>query len=182
MAEHDLVIGGSGMLADLVETIARQGRQVSVIARGAGRLERLAKRHANIHPLQLDYYSDAALDAGLARAVEAHGPLQRCVAWMHDDSKDRALRIARQVGEIYCAVLGSASADPAKTERLAEWQALFAPLSQPGLRLAVLGFMIEGGGSRWLHDDEISAGVGRALESENPVTIVGSVAPWSGRP
>jgi len=172
MAEHDLVIGGSGMLAGLVEAIARQGR----------RLERLAKRHPNIHPLQLDYTHDAALDAGLARAVQAHGPLRRCVAWMHDDSKDRALRIARQVGEVYCEVLGSASADPARPEGLAEWQTLFAPLSQPKLRLAVLGFTVEGGGSRWLYDDEISAGALQALGSENPVTIVGTVTPWDARP
>jgi hypothetical protein len=101
---------------------------------------------------------------------------------MHDDSKDRALRIARQVSEIYCEVLGSASADPAKPERLAAWQALFRPLPAPSLRLAVLGFVIEGGHARWLTNDEISAGVLRALESADPVTIIGTVTPWGARP
>jgi hypothetical protein len=50
------------------------------------------------------------------------------------------------------------------------------------LRLAVLGFVVENGQSRWLTDAEISDGVGRALESDDPVTIVGTVTPWSARP
>jgi hypothetical protein len=176
---HDLVIGGSGMLSGLVEALARDGRQATVVARGRERLQRLAARHPNIHPLVLDYHDDAVFDAGLAAAAERHGPFNRCVAWMHDDNKARALRIAQQVRDIYCEVLGSALADPAKPERLAEWQALIAP---PKLRLAVLGFVIEDGQARWLTDDEISTAVGRALESEDAVTIVGTVTPWSARP
>src|SRR5689334_21485059 len=109
---HDLVIGGSGMLAGLVAALAREGRTVTVVARGRTRLQRLAAQDPKIHPLVLDYFDDAAFDAGLAAAAERHGPLSRCVAWMHDDSKTRALRIARQVADVYCEVLGSASADP----------------------------------------------------------------------
>jgi NAD(P)-dependent dehydrogenase (short-subunit alcohol dehydrogenase family) len=176
--DHDLVIGGSGMLAGLVMVLAESGRQVTVIARGTDRLRRLAARHPRIHPLPVDYYDDAAFDA----ALRSLGPIARCVAWMHDDGKDRALRVARQVSDVYCQVLGSASANPAKPEQLAEWQALFEPLAKPVLRLAVLGFVLEGGPSRWLSNDEISAGVGAALESEDPVTIVGTVTPWDARP
>jgi NAD(P)-dependent dehydrogenase (short-subunit alcohol dehydrogenase family) len=176
--DHDLVIGGSGMLGGLVEALASNGRRVSVVARGQERLRRLAERHPNIHPLPLDYYDDAVLNAGLATL----GPIARCVAWMHDDSKVRALGIARQVSDTYCEVLGSASADPAQPERLAEWHALFKAPGLPKLRLAVLGFAIESGRSRWLTDAEISIGVGRALESDQPVTIVGTVTPWSARP
>ena len=181
-SRHDLVIGGSGMLSGLVEAIARQGRQVSVVARGPARLQRLAARHPGIHPVQLDYYDDAVFDAGLAHAAALHGPFARCVSWMHDDSKERALRIARQIGEVYCEVLGSASADPARPERLAQWHDLFRPLAAPKLRLAVLGFVVEDDSSRWLDNDEICTGVGRALESADPVTIVGTVTPWSARP
>jgi CheY-like chemotaxis protein len=177
---HDLVIGGSGMLAGLVAALAREGRQVTVVARGRARLQRLAAQNPNIHPLVLDYFDDAVFDAGLAAAAERLGPFSRCVAWMHDDSKTRALRIAGQVRDVYCEVLGSASADPAKPEALAEWQALFP--AAPRLRLAVLGFVVEGGSARWLTNDEISTGVGRAMNSEDPVTIVGTVTPWSARP
>jgi len=179
---HDLVIGGSGMLAGLVMALAESGREVTVIARGTDRLHRLAQRHARIHPLPLDYYDSASLDAGLAQAVRDFGPIQRCVAWMHDDDHARALRIASQVGAVYCQVLGSASADPARAEILAAWQDLFRSPPAPVLRLAVLGFVIDGDGARWLTNAEISAGVGRALASSDAVTIVGTVTPWSRRP
>jgi hypothetical protein len=46
----------------------------------------------------------------------------------------------------------------------------------------VLGFVVESGTSRWLTNAEISAGVGHALESEEPVTIIGTVTPWAARP
>jgi len=42
--------------------------------------------------------------------------------------------------------------------------------------------VVEGGHSRWLSNAEISAGVSRALAGRDPVTIVGSVGPWSARP
>ncbi len=54
---------------------------------------------------------------------------------------------------------------------------MFQPLAAPKLRIAVLGFVVENAHSRWLTDAEISAGVGRALESDEPVTIVGMVTP-----
>ena len=179
---HDLVIGGTGMLAGLVDALAQAGSRVTVIARGRERLQRLAARHPDIHPLPLDYYDDWALGKGLAEAVRDRGPIARCVAWMHDDSMERALRIARQVGEVYCQVLGSASADPAQPERLQQWEDLFRPVGKPVLRLAVLGFVVESGGSRWLTDAEIGSGAGRALAGADPVTIVGTVTPWSARP
>ena len=111
--------------------------------------------------------------------MQLRGPFSRCVAWMHDDSKARACKIAQQVSGVYCEVLGSASADPARPERLAEWRALIPP---PKLRLAVLGFMVENETSRWLTDCEICSGVGRALASDDAVTIVGTVTPWEARP
>lgn len=178
--EHDLVIGGSGMLAGLVRQLAAGGRQVTVIARGRERLQRLAA--PNVHPLALDYRDLPALDAGLEQCAVEIGPIARCVAWMHDDDLDRVLRIAAHVRDVYCQVLGSASADPSRPDLLAPWQTAFATLRKPVLRLAVLGFVVEGEAARWLSNTEISAGVGRALESDQPITIVGTVRPWSRRP
>jgi hypothetical protein len=101
---------------------------------------------------------------------------------MHDDDLDRALGIARRVRDIYCQVLGSASADPSRPDLLKRWQRAFGPLDRPALRLAVLGFAVEPNGPRWLSDAEISAGVGRALAGDRPVTVVGTVTPWSSLP
>jgi len=101
---------------------------------------------------------------------------------MHDDNLDRVLHIASQVRDVYCQVLGSASADPSQPDLLAQWQTAFAQPGKPVLRLAVLGFVVEGEASRWLSNAEISDGVGRALESDQAMTIAGIVTPWSRRP
>jgi NAD(P)-dependent dehydrogenase (short-subunit alcohol dehydrogenase family) len=178
--EHDLVIGGSGMLAALVRRLAAEGRQVTVIARGRERLQSLSATH--IHPLALDYRDRAALEGGIARCIAETGPIARCVAWMHDDDLDRVAWISGHVRDRYCQVLGSASADPSRPDILEQWQRAFARPA-PTLRLAVLGFVVEGGGhSRWLTDTEIGDGAYRALTGDRPVTIVGTVTPWSARP
>jgi hypothetical protein len=47
----------------------------------------------------------------------------------------------------------------------------------------VLGFAIEPDGrSRWLTHDEISAGAAEALADARPLSIIGTVTPWSARP
>ena len=78
-------------------------------------------------------------------------------------------------------VLGSAHADPAHPERVAE-MAEAAEGLPIDYQAVVLGFVIEGGKSRWLTNAEISAGVLAALESGAPFRIVGTVEPWSAKP
>ena len=58
------------------------------------------------------------------------------------------------------------------------------PASVAGVRYrrVVLGFVVEGTRSRWLTDDEISAGVVRALESGEDRTLVGVLEPRAMRP
>ncbi len=46
----------------------------------------------------------------------------------------------------------------------------------------VLGFVVEGGRSRWLSNDEISDGVFAAIESGAALSIVGTLEPWSAHP
>ncbi|HEY4162071.1 MAG TPA: hypothetical protein VGM59_03345 [Dongiaceae bacterium] len=179
---HDLIIGGSGMLAGLAQALAQNGRRVSVMARSITKLNRLAAQHPGIQTLALNYQDRPALERGLKDAAERSGPITRCIAWMHDDDPDRVRMIMRHAGTVYCHVMGSASADPAQPERLAQWRDAVANPAGPTLRIAVLGFVVEGASSRWLTNTEISEGVGRALESADPVTIVGTVTPWEKRP
>jgi hypothetical protein len=42
--------------------------------------------------------------------------------------------------------------------------------------------MLVGSGSRWLTNQEISAGVIRAVDGDAPLSMVGVVEPWSARP
>ena len=84
-------------------------------------------------------------------------------------------------GGRFVQVLGSAAGDPARADRLAA-MAKAARGLDCAYQAVVLGFVIEGGGSRWLTNAEISAGVISAVESGVPFSAVGTLAPWSARP
>ena len=91
------------------------------------------------------------------------------MAWIHLDAPE-ALGVLRQrvTGDVL-RVLGSAAADPS-----------FPAAGKP--REVILGFVREGGHSRWLTDPEISAGVLEALRSGKPRSVVGTLTPRSERP
>jgi hypothetical protein len=46
----------------------------------------------------------------------------------------------------------------------------------------VLGFVVENGKSRWLGGDEISSGVLAAIQSGEPLKVVGTLEPWGAKP
>ena len=182
---HDLVVGGSGMLAGLCTALAEAGRVVSVIGRDPGRLEKLAQL-PGLYPVAVDYRDPDALDLALRGTVEARGPIERAVCWIHlSTAPEAAALIARRTGRLFCHVLGSAAGDPARPGFVASWRNRVLQ-ARPGLayRTVILGFVprVGGGSSRWLSHDEISGGVLGALATAGSVTIVGSVHPWSARP
>ena len=181
---HDLVVGGSGMLSRLCVALARAGRQVSVVARDAGRLRQLSELAPGIHPISADYTDPQALERALVAATDRTGAIERAVCWIHDTAPAAPLAIAAHVGSVYCHVLGSAAANPATPEILARWQAQFAALPALDYRIAILGFMRarSTAASRWLTDAEICQGAGQALDAGGPVSVVGVVEPWSARP
>ena len=172
------------MLSQLCVELARAGREVSVLARDAGRLRKLGELAPGIHPIPADYTDAEALERALSAAVRRAGAIERAVCWIHDTAPATPLAIAAHVGSVYCHVLGSAAANPAAPEILARWRAQFAALPGLDYRIAVLGFMRDRptSASRWLTDTEICQGVGRALAMGGPVSIVGAVEPWSARP
>jgi NAD(P)-dependent dehydrogenase (short-subunit alcohol dehydrogenase family) len=186
---HDLVVGGSGMLSRLSERLAGGGRTVSVIARNADRLERLANHVPNeigrIVPVPVDYSDARALHRALTTLTAAYGRPVRSICWIHDEVAPGApLQIAEFADGVYWHVLGSAAGDPAKPDIVAGWRHRFGH-RHPDLdyRHIVLGFVtVPGGRSRWLTDREISDGVEAALTSGNAMTTVGTTAPWSFRP
>jgi hypothetical protein len=46
----------------------------------------------------------------------------------------------------------------------------------------ILGFVLEGGHSRWLRNAEISQGVLQAIDTDAKRFVVGTIEPWSARP
>jgi hypothetical protein len=175
---HILVVGGTGMLAGLTEALASDGGRLSHLSRHASRSGR-----PGITGYDVDYYDEAAFVA----ALDAAGPIDVAVAWLHSVTIPAARRLAERVGSPQAPgrlfqVLGSATGDPAHPDRLATAASVAADLPYCRLRQVVLGFEIEDGQSRWLTDPEIAAGLLDAVRADRPYSIVGRVEPWSARP
>lgn len=174
---HALIIGGTGMLREATLSLAERYPHISLIAR---RPERAGVREA-IHPMALDYRQTKTLAAALRETIAAHGPISLAVAWVHSTAPDALPTVLRELaaqGEPFrlIHVRGSAAADPSKLPTV--------PNLPDGCRYqqVILGFVIEGGRSRWLTNAEISQGVLQAIESGEERAIVGTVHPWSMRP
>jgi hypothetical protein len=179
MAPHILVVGGTGMLAGLVKALAGDGGRLSLLSRHASRFVGAA----NITGYDVDYYDEAAF----ASTLDAVGPIDLAVAWLHTVKIPAARRLAERIGASdrpgrLFQVLGSATSDPAHPDRLATAADVATALPRCRLRQVVLGFQVEGDRSRWLTDAEICGGVLAAVQSDRGYSVVGQVEPWSARP
>lgn len=172
------------MLAPVCQFLAAQGHEVSVVARRSGGLAALAAstrgEPGRIHPLQVDYRRERAWRAELASARAKRGPVVLVVAWIRSDAAGAVQVLAEQLAADavrcrYFDIRGSAVADPAtggadSEQFLRRWPHL-------AYHRIVLGFKVERGGSRWLTNQEIAAGVIAAILNDVPETVVGLVRP-----
>jgi hypothetical protein len=173
---HALVLGGSGMLAGCCRALLDVSDKVSVIARDERRIRAIAPA---IHPVLCDYKDEDTFAAALA----ALDPPDLAVAWIHGRHPELRRAAAERIkpGGRFVQVLGSAHGDPSHPERLAE-MAMAAEGLPIAYQAVVLGFVVENDGSRWLTNDEISSGVFAAIQSGAPLSIIGTVEPWTARP
>ncbi|MDO8802220.1 hypothetical protein [Phenylobacterium sp.] len=172
MVAHTLVVGGTGMLSGLCEALAGDG----------GRLSFLSRQACGPDGFACDYYDPAAFTAALDAAVARAGPINLAVAWFHTLKIEAPRLLAERVEGRLFQVLGSAAADPSHPWRLETAQRVAEDLPGCDLRQVVLGFKAEPTGSRWLTNNEISAGVLDAVRSDRPLTIIGQTKPWSAKP
>ena len=188
---HALVVGGTGMLREVVLRLAAKGDVVSVIARDAARLTALARdAPTRINPIAVDYSDDEGLAASLADAINRVGPLALAILWLRPGAPRALDTIARMADEragegaaTKCRlfrILGSAAADPA-LHRSGNGSR-FRAMEGLQYREIILGFRIEGTGSRWNTNAEIAAGVVHAVENDIDGLVVGVVRPWNERP
>lgn len=174
--ERVLVVGGSGMLAGLARTLCARADRVSILSRNEKRIRAVSDA---VEPIVCDYNDGVALSEALSQ-IEAPDLV---VAWIHGRAPQARRAFAKcLIAEgRFVQVLGSAVADPTHPERLAE-MAKAADALPIDYQAVVLGFAVEKGASRWLTNEEISTGVLSAIESEKPMSIVGTVEPWSAKP
>lgn len=186
---HAMVIGGSGMLADVCRGLARSFEHVSVVARDSSRLRALCgpagAGAGSLHPVPVDYRDREAFASALEDAERRFGPPSLLVCYIHSDAPGALEAAARFVSADpprcrFFHVRGSAAANPARTGDETRRRILAA--GQVLYREVVLGFVIGSGRSRWLTHGEIAGGVLEAVRTDSPRFIVGTVEPWSARP
>ena len=176
---HVLVVGGTGMLRDVVRFLAKE-HDVTVVARDRAKLEALVAKAPTIYAAPVDYRKTRAFEKELKLAVDARGPFGICVAWIHSDAPEAPLAAARHVQGRFFHVLGSEVGDPAKPDP--GRRAAFDEFPDLKYHEVVLGFVRGQQGSRWLTNEEIVRGVLTALAWAKPRTVVGTVVPWTAHP
>ena len=172
---HALVVGGTGMLAPVTHRLAGRFETVSVVARSfQDFLEPPFNR------IVCDYQETAQFHGAVDAAVDRFGPIEHVVAWFHHIQP--ALKLGAHLNSRcrFLHLVGSSAGDP--NIDFENRIALLRNSEKLEYQLIVLGFQIGDDGSRWLTHEEICDGVLKAEESQEPTTIIGTLAPWEMRP
>ena len=178
--KHVLVVGGTGMLRAVSLGLAVRAEFVSVLARDEGRLadvaEAATRLPGTLMPWSVDYRNDADLATTVTSSVEAFGPVDAVVAWIHSDAPNAPVLVARIVGSAgrsfrWFDIVGSG--DPDAASRADARRDALVAVSKLGYHRVVLGRVREESGFRWLTHDEISRGVLDAIDAARPEAVVG---------
>ncbi len=180
---HTLVVGGTGMLSEVSMWLVEQGYTVSVIGRRFERLNTLVSQTGPyailLNRIVVDYRVSTDLQGGIDNAIAHYGPVDLAVYWIHSDAPDAfrviADKISHHAGNPWKLfhVRGSATHLEARTPSVPD-NCLY--------RQVILGFVLEGKGSRWLTHGEISGGVIKAILQDEKQSVVGTLEPWENRP
>lgn len=187
MERHTLIIGGTGMLKGASVALAGKTRILTSVARTPQSLQALDEvlpGFAGIHHmLPLDWSNPTEFLSSLARHVAGVGQPSLVVAWLHDDRFATEVAACVSSSESACRffqIRSCAVADPAN--KVHYDKSMLTPREGLVPHQIILGFHVNGGGSRWLCDAEISSGVLAAIELRDRTTVVGAVSPWENRP
>lgn len=170
--KHVLVVGGSGMLADVSLWLNNQGYHVSVIARNPHRLKKLIDKvpHKNkITAISVDYNNDEWLRKEIISTVIKNGKIENALEIICKEVSNGS-----DEWNLF-HVLGSSS-------NLIEIQKNVPISENCSYHQIQLGFILEDSYSRWLTDQEISEGVIESISKNKQLHIVGNIEPWDKRP
>lgn len=174
--KHALVIGGTGMLADVCIALARKGYIVSIIGRTRSKFQRILSESPvdSIFPLVVDYDSSEVIEE-VKKVIEEKGSFDLIVSWTPNYSAlERICEANRGIDNFRLfQVKGS--------RRYFIDEKLEIP-ENCNYRKVFLGFILENERSRWLTHEEISNGVIYQIESDQPTGIIGQIQPYELRP
>lgn len=179
---HVLMLGGTGMLRSATLSLMSRAARMTSVSRTASSLEALhAAAPGGVAHVKVtaDWNDPAAFLKAVSSALKGVTPPDLAVAWVHRSSlaHEVASLLATSTSDCqFFHVVGSARRDPLG---IAAYWAQRAPV---GIRYhqVVLGSVAQGDQRRWLTDVEISDGVLTAIDSGEPLTVVGTADAWPG--
>ena len=175
--KNALVVGGTGMLANLTLWLAQNGYRVAVIGRDPVKMDNLLKKSADedqITPMFVDYRNEDSLRQNLQSFQKVNGRFDLIVAWIHSIAEHAMDCIIEEINDddhtwSLFHVLGS-WANLHRVESRIVCQGFTYHQIQ-------LGFIRENGVSRWLTHEEISKGVIDCISQNKAVNVVGLNGP-----
>lgn len=177
------------MLSEVCRHAAEQGCAVTVVARDREKLLALVRETQMlpgvINPISIDYSDADGLKAKLFESVLHLGPIRQAVLWIKPPDSESRRKVAELLDETSAGChlynfMPSYTADPDRKDELPDLSYM-ANLNVICHQI-ILGFIIEGETSRWLTNDDISAGVIEAMSTGQPLPVIGTTSPWARRP
>lgn len=174
--DHALVIGGTGMLAEVCLQLAREDYFVSIIGRTLSKFKRLQNDSPpnSIFPLLADYDTDDVYDY-INDAIQERGPFDLIISWTSNYSALERICEMNDGDTLFRLFQVKGSGRYFEDE----------PIRIPSLckyRKVYLGFVMEENGPRWLTHGEIANGVIKQIETDEEVGIIGQIHPYEARP
>lgn len=181
--KYALVIGGTGMLAEVCHKLIDDYNYVSVVGRSTNRHQQLKRScdHADhLHAIKVDYHDDVLFRNELNKAFNKFGEPDIVVSWIHGTAPHALDSLIDEITKF----------NETKTWKLFHIQGssrFFEKENTPvpetcQYRRVYLGFILGESTSRWLTHHEISDGVIHAIKTDQTETIVGTIEPWDRRP
>lgn len=163
-----LVVGGSGMLAELSKKLSKEFEIVGVLARDTKKLNLLKEFSVNIIPICTDYTDIDRLRSKLDEFSTTYGKPELIVSWVHSTSPQVPGVIAEYCNRDFYEVTGESGKNSDDVSRQHE-----VTIRDLGLRYhrVILGHIND----RWLTNKEISDGVYSGIQADEPEYVVGNI-------
>ncbi|MBB6454163.1 hypothetical protein HNQ94_002614 [Salirhabdus euzebyi] len=178
--QHALVVGGTGMLADVSLWLVKKGYVVTVVGRRKEKYHQLLKRIDKpkfLSSIFVDYHQTEQLSEKLSMAVEKNGEFDVVVTWVHSSAPDAIptiMNVQHSKNYDFFHVKGSSDYFEEDNE--------FQIPENCNYHEVYLGFKVVGDHTRWLTHQEISEGVKDSIHHKRKQTVVGQLEPWDMRP
>ena len=158
--KHALVIGGTGMLANVCIALARRGYIVSIIGRTKSKFQRIISESPvdSIVPIVVDYNSSEVIDK-VEKVIEEKGSFDLIVSWTPNYS------VLERICEANHGIDNFRLFHVKGSRRYFIDEKIQIP-DNCNYRKVFLGFILENERSRWLTHEEISSGVISQIESD----------------